>query len=360
MCVEKLNQLLAEASVSKIVYSLVMPETESVVDEVLDGTGAAAGGRERFHDMFREAWTQKQDTAHEEFFQTWKTWSAPVVQLDAARFPFAYPTGGASEAIREAIHAHGVCARKAGVTPRIHLFEGEYEGFSAYAAAAGIEAQTHHRRSWRSVVDALGDGDQFYLSQPSAIDGMVWDEYDAFITCMEAKAPHVQLMLDLTYVGCISREFTVRADTANIAAVFLSLSKPAGAYYHRIGGMLSRHEYPGLFGNKWFKNLTSLSIGTQFMKRFGVYDLPRKYRSIQERVTHDVSRQLGLALEPADVLLMATGQPSPSPTDLEKFLMRGSPGEQRLRACLTPRMAHAIDPALTPSVSARYYERLDP
>ena len=68
---EKLNRLLAPANVSKIVYSLVMPETESVIDSVFDGSNAAEQkGRALFHDMFREAWTQKQDVAHEAFFRT--------------------------------------------------------------------------------------------------------------------------------------------------------------------------------------------------------------------------------------------------------------------------------------------------
>ena len=224
-------------------------------------------------------------------------------------------------------------------------------------ASLGLPAAYRH---WPAVVNALGPGDQFYLSQPSAIDGMVWDEFDNFVDRMQTNAPRAELMLDLTYVGCVPREFTVRAERSVIAAIFFSLSKPAGAYYHRIGGIFSRHEYPGLFGNKWFKNLTSLAIGTHFMSSFEVYELPRKYLPIQERVAAEVGRQLELSLEPADVFLLATGNANPPPADLERFLLRGSSGEQRLRACLTPRMAHAIDPTLTPSVSARYYERIDP
>jgi hypothetical protein len=222
------------------------------------------------------------------------------------------------------------------------------------------DRRTDNRLHWQGAVDSLGQRDQFYLSQPSAIDGMIWEDYDEFATAMHAKAPDAELMLDLTYVGCISREFTVVADHPNIAAIFFSLSKPAGVYYHRIGGMFARREYPGLFGNKWFKNLTSLRIGSEFMTRYGVHELPCKYRPTQERVINEINQQLGLALEPAEVLLLATGKPSNPPSELERYLLRGSDGEQQMRVCLTPRMANVIDPALTPSVSARYYERIDP
>lgn len=351
--------MLTRSSVSKIVYSLVMPETEAVVDHVLDGPdGDARKGREPFHNMFREAWTQKQDTVHESFFETWLQWTSPIVQLDAAAFGFTYPTSGASEAIREAIYAFGARSRQRSYTPTIHLFDGEYEGFSAYAAAVGIDVKSHNRTDWSGAIDQMNPHDQFYVSQPSAVDGMIWQHFDEFALEMGSRRPHAELMLDLTYVGCVSRDFKVIADHRNVSVVFFSLSKPAGVYYHRIGGMMSRHEYPGLFGNKWFKNLTSLRIGTEFMERYGVHQLPRKYRPIQERVIGEINRQLGLVFEPADVLLLATGTPSKEPTALESFLLRGSRGEQKTRVCLTPRMAHAIDPSTNPSVSARFYEQL--
>src|SRR5688572_23121199 len=111
---DRLNAVLRDAGVSKTVYALVMPETEAVIDRVIDGGDAArtieaalsrdftaAAGpaalaqriaaalsaeREHFRGMYREAWTQKQDTLHEEFFATWKRWSAPIVALDGASF----------------------------------------------------------------------------------------------------------------------------------------------------------------------------------------------------------------------------------------------------------------------------------
>ncbi|MCY3008742.1 MAG: hypothetical protein NTY42_02790 [Planctomycetota bacterium] len=351
---ERLNQLLAGAGVSKIVYALVMPETEATIDAVFDGV--APGGRENYHNAFREAWTQKQDEVHESFFDRWIEWSKPIVQLNPLDFPFRYPTAGASEGLREAIYAYGVRARRECFEPIIHVFEGEYEGYAVYARAAGISLKTHHRSQWRQAVEIVQPTDQWYVSQPSGIDGNVWNELEAFAIELAHHVPSAQLMLDLSYVGCVARDFQVQTSHPNIAAVFFSLSKPAGMYYHRIGGMWSRQEYLGLFGNKWFKNISSLLIGNAFMSRYGVQELPTKYAP-QQQAAIDASReQMQLILRPADVFLLGIGKPSDPPSDLEQFLLRGPQDEALVRVCVTARMAHHIDPKLTPRVQARYYE----
>ncbi|MEQ1828495.1 MAG: hypothetical protein ABL921_21210, partial [Pirellula sp.] len=227
-----------------------------------------------------------------------------------------------------------------------------------YASAAGIEVQSHRRQSWEDAIDLVGPNEEFYVSQPSAIDGYVWDDFESFATELYRKKPTAEIMLDLSYVGCVARSFAIRANHPNIQAIFLSLSKPAGVYYHRVGGMYSRREYPGLFGNKWFKNVCSLSIGTAFMSRFGVHELPRKYRPIQQEVIECVNHKLGLEMQSADILLLGVGKPSSALSELERYLLRGPKGDQRVRVCLTPLMAHTINPRLNPNVAARYYERL--
>jgi hypothetical protein len=87
-----------------------------------------------------------------------------------------------------------------------------------------------------------------------------------------------------------------------------------------------------------------------------VHELPTKYRPIQELAIQAINQQLGLALQSADILLLGIGMPSPQPTELERYLLRGPQGEERVRVCLTARIAHSIDPRLNPNVSARYYE----
>lgn len=403
---KKLNSVLENAGVSKTIYSLVMPETEAVVDNIIDGgvreeiiqgaltrlfseqtnpdietltatvSQALDQARESFRDIYREAWTQKQDAMHEEFFEVWKDWNSPIVEADWSKFPFMYPTSGASEGLRAAINAYGAKARTACFDPKMHVFIGEYEGFSAYAAAAGIEVITHNRKDWRKVLNEVASTDQFYISQPSAIDGNVWCEFDEFAQALYESQPKTQLMLDLTYVGCVAKDFHVKADHPNIPTIFFSLSKPAGAYYHRIGGVLSREAlpkkpelpdldhkvlemYPSLFGNKWFKNLLALRIGTEMMKNNGVHDLPRKYTPVQLQAMDQANKVLGFDLTPSDVFMLASMPPRDNPTDLEGYLTRGSQGEELVRVCLTPTMAHIIDSRVDATVKARPHEGLE-
>ena len=352
---ERLNQCLASAGVSKIVYALVMPETEATIDAVFDGV--ANDGRENYHSAFREAWTQKQDKVHESFFERWIEWTKPIVQLNSLEFPFRYPITGASEGLREAIYAYGARARLECFEPTIHVFEGEYEGYAAYARAAGINLKTHRRSLWRQAIEFVQPTDQWYVSQPSGIDGNVWNEFEGFAAELAHRVPAAQLMLDLSYVGCVARDFQVSTHYPNIAAIFFSLSKPAGMYYHRIGGMWSRQEYLGLFGNKWFKNISSLLIGNAFMSRYGVQELPRRYASQQQSAIDALQQQFQLNLRPADIFLLGIGKPGEPPSDLEQFLLRGPQDEALVRVCMTARMAHHIDPKLTSGVQARYYEK---
>jgi hypothetical protein len=386
---DQLNKVLAQGGVSKTIYALVTPEIERITDCIIDGgdvsaaleqelrvlfqeqaaadptlwatrlRGALSEQRESFRHLYREAWTQKQDAIHNEFFSAWRNWIKPVVTLDEAAFPYLYPTGGASEGLREAIYNYAINAHRAGFSPVIHTFVGEYEGFASYAAGAGVRVIAHNRKNWQEALCKIGPRDQFYISQPSAIDGNVWGEFEEFAKALGEHQPSCDLMLDLTYVGCVARNFSVKADHLNIKSVFFSLSKPAGAYYHRIGGCLSREEYPGLFGNKWFKNLLALEIGTQFMQQYSVQDMPLKYAPVQAQALESASDILGLPLQSADVYLLGTAKPGDNPSDLERYLTRGSAGEELVRVCLTPTMAKLIDPRIDNTVRARPHEKLE-
>ncbi len=388
---DKLNAALENAGVSKTIYSFTMPETEAAVDRVIDGgvqkdivlsalqeafssantmltneqlaemiNAKLYEARESFRSNYREAWTQKQDAMHEEFFATWKNWTSPIIEANWDDFPYMYPTSGASEALREAIYSYGNKARIAGETPVIHTFIGEYEGFGAYADAAGIKVVTHSRENWRDAVTNIGQNEQFYISQPSAIDGCVWDEFDDFAAALNTQQPSAQLMLDVTYVGCVGKDFTVNANHDNIPAVIFSLSKPCGAYYHRVGGMLSKDAYPGLFGNKWFKNLLALNLGTEMMKTYGVQELPRKYAPIQQQALDEANNKLGFTLQATDVYHLGVMKPRDDASELEKYLTRGSDGQELVRVCLTPTMAHIVDPKLSNIVRARPHEGIQP
>jgi hypothetical protein len=347
---EEINQILKNAGVSKTIYSLVMPETEATFARIADED------REGYFSLFREAWTQKQDLLHESFFEQWKCWVATAVKADWNSFPLFYPTGGASEALRELISSYGNRARAEGFVPRIHLFSGEYEGFSAYAQASHIETLFHPRSQWTRAIEAMRETDQVYLSDPSAIDGNLWKDYPEFMREMSLRMPRVEVTVDLTYVGCVAREFSVDVAFPNISAVVFSLSKPMGVYYHRVGGCLSRAPLPGLFGNKWFKNITSLRLGEEMMRQYSVRELPAKYTALQIEALKRASDVVGMCLQASDVFLLGSCPMPTEPTPLQKYLRRDDGTDGIIRACLTPTIAGLIDPRLNTEVRARNHE----
>jgi hypothetical protein len=264
---EALRKALAGVGASKIIYALVMPETEAIKRKVFAGEQrdefertlrasntsvdadallkASARASAPYFDQFREAWTQKQDAMHNGFFDRWLQWAEPIAFVATADFAFRYPTAGASEGLRAMIDEYGARARRDKFEPQIHVFGGEYEGFSAYAEAAYIPVVKHDRSNWRQALEEIAAACrnkpvQIYVSQPSAIDGNVWNDYDSFMTELANKAPGVELVLDLTYVGCITKDTKVRTDYTNIVGIVFSLSKPTGVYYDRIGGVLAK------------------------------------------------------------------------------------------------------------------------
>lgn len=325
-----LNELLLNAGASKTIYALTTPEVERVKRETFGDDG--------YFDQFRGAWTQKQNAMHERFFGEWFEWSEPAIVISEADFFFQYPTAGASEGIRHLIYS--LAAHKPDA--RVHFFVGEYEGYKAMAEAAGLHWVEHHRDIWNhesenQVREAMHRNDVFFLSQPSAIDGNVWPDYDAFMRTMWDRS----VILDLTYVGAVPRQALPRKiDCCHraIDAIVFSMSKPFGAYYDRIGGLLCRAEDAGMFGNKWFKNLTSLDIGTCLLERHSVFEIPERYKRLQEEATSKIEDRLDLALlKPSDVYIVATSNAMPK-NSLGSYLWRGD----NLRLCVTPYMAEQL------------------
>lgn len=328
---DALNAALKAKGLSKTVYALVTPETEAAKDSIFGDVGSPE--RAAFYAEFRDAWTNKQDAYHEDFFSDWVSWSAPVVEFDRKTFPFYYPTAGASEALRHIIYTHGLKADSA-----IHIFAGEYEGYKAMALAAGVRVYEHARTDFASVAtseDWCG-GDLFFVSAPSAIDGNVWSDLNAFL----AKMPSASVVLDLTYVGAVpERAVTQRIDARHEAvhSVVFSLSKPFGVYYDRVGGVWMREEDAGLFGNKWFKSLPALRLGRTLMETYGVFDYPERYAALQQDRTRAAAEFLKVDLAPADVYILASA-PGGGENEMSRYLERGG----TVRVCLTPGMADRI------------------
>lgn len=334
-----LNRRLIAAGASKTVYALITPETETMKRTVV--------GSPNFLEQCREAWTGKQDELHEEFFDEWHTWSAPVVDLSRSEFPFYYPTAGASEALRHLIFDYAVCAKDRPVAPTIHVFEGEYEGYKAMAEAAGLRVREHPRENWKDVAAMLPRGDMFFISQPSAIDGNVWPHINTFLEIIsetDAKwniPPRV--VLDLTYVGAVPEASVLERFNMNqrcVRNVVFSLSKPFGVYYDRIGGVWCREQDLGLFGNRWFKNLSSLRLGTMLMQFYDVFYMPRTYERTQAATAALVGHQFDMDLAPSDVFILATA-PMAECAEIADYLRRPA-NKGPLRVCLTPGMANMI------------------
>lgn len=341
---QRIKSRLLHAGASGTVYALVMPESEAALGRTV---GAArfdgrSDGHEAYLERFREPWTQKQDAAHEEYLQGWLDWAAPVVDVDGAAFPHRYPTAGASEGIVKLMAEYVASCRTEGRPAAVHVFDGEYEGFSAFARGLGIPVVRHRRSEWRELAKE-GHKGQFWISQPSAIDGMVWDDFDAFCRMVDDRRDDgLEVVPDLSYVGAVARPYRFSLDHRCVRSFAVSHSKPFGGYYIRCGGVFARNEHPTLFGNRWFKSLTALAWGVDMMRNHDVHALPRKYRRAQEEACADVAAMLGIeGLEPCDVMVMAKAPPVDGDLLLAS-LTRGADDDRILRICLTPAMSTAI------------------
>lgn len=300
------KERLAALGVSTTVYSLVYPETRAVLSELWAAHP---------HGMYDAPWTARQDAMHEDFFATWAAWSG----LDdiSRRFPHAYPCAGSSEAIRDAI-----CLMAAQVPkPRLVMLDGDYEGYPALAAAYGVEVVRLRRPRWREDLAGTDGPVELFVSHPSSIDGNLWPGLDALVRAFPGP-----VNLDLCYLGCTRRTFSVDLSAPNLQRIFFSLSKVYGVYYHRIGGVWSKTGMPGLWGNRWFKNLFSLRLGTELMRRYPRDVLPARHTPVQDAVAAAYPHA---QLVPSDVVLLATA------ADGEPHFQRSS---GVARYCLTPGM----------------------
>lgn len=329
--------------VTKTVYSLYLPQTRAIVDALW---------AERPHAMYERNYERTQDAMHEPFLAAWQSF---VVQ-GGVRLPsgdgHVYPTAGASEGIFAVMSAvaTGQLGAVAGstTTPRIHVLEGEYEGYGHIAAAVGMATVLHPhdddalRSSLRTTVAA---GDVLFVSAPSAIDGNVWPGLGELLRWVNRTLPTLRVVVDLTYVGSIDAPLDLDLDLPEVKVVLGSASKPFGVYYHRIGALWSREPVASLYGNLWFKNLFSLELGRRLMTAFEPTALPRLHRALQ----HDALRraiesgEVPPETKPSDVLMLACCRMPTSPDAFAGYCRVRDGRGHALRFCLSP----AIDAQLS-------------
>lgn len=326
--------MLQQLGIMKTIYVPVHPFVNGIKAEL-------ATRSDEIMKMFSEPHKRTQDNMHEAFFTTYVEWANQAVKIDPKIFKFHYPTSGSNEAIRETIAHHGNLQQKKGHSPRIHIFKGEYEGYRAHADAHQVEVIEHDRENYQDCIDQhLRAGDPFYISAPSSIDGNIWDGYEAFLTFLENHHPTTKLMVDLAYLNTTKKTPNIRVDSEVIETIFISMSKSfPGTYYDRIGGMLSKQELPGLFGNMWFKNLPGLLLGRNLMENSTLGDIPKEMSIIQERVVKQLQKTFGVDLTPSDVTFVATQSIPDEPSKIQTLLKRNN----IVRYCLTPAIHEALN-----------------
>lgn len=267
------RELAETFGVSKTIYSLTYPEVKEVAKTMYH--------RPELREVHDHTWTGSQDKYHDMFLDTWTDWAGANLG-NLHRYNYRYPTNGSSEAIRDVItmiscrnypskNRDGEHIMRDGET-RIHILEGEYEGYAAYASAYNVQMVVH---SGGFNYGAMTDGDVVFISSPSAVNGRILD-LEQIANDIDAANPNVMIMYDACYVGAHlghMRHFL----PSNVHTVFFSLSKVFGVYYDRIGGVLTSEELPGLYGNQWFKNINSLILGTALMRSFKPAELTTKY-----------------------------------------------------------------------------------
>lgn len=301
--------------ITRTVYSLIYPETEKVLSDLWKSNPL---------DLYQDAYLGKQESFHEDFKDQWLNWTSPIVSM-GSHLKFFYPTAGSSESIRESIAQYR--------NGRIHIFDGDYEGYSEFAKAYNIEVVRHNREDF-STLNNIKDGERFYISQPSSLDGNVWNKFPDFIKYLEENTK-VELMVDLCYVGTVAKDYKIDVSSPIVHTVFFSLSKVFGVYYHRIGGVFSSKEMLGLYGNRWFKNIFSLQLGINLMKNYSVQELPRKYQKKKEEVLSQLNKENNSSLKSSDVFMLIHG-------DLSSSFAKQFQRVNRARICITPLLDEAM------------------
>ena len=317
----------------KTVYSIVWPETEQAIKNCFQNHLDELMARHR------APHTKMQDQYGPDFARQWWNW-AQISSMSADEWAEFYPTAGASEALREIINELG------GGRGDLVVFDGEYEGYAAIAQGQGINvhkiSRDHWKEEWDRLAPLLSSKIQWWISEPSSINGCWWDGFDDWARDV-SQHPNVELWADVSYVGATVHHHERAIVPQYFAGVVFSLSKPAGVYYRRIGGCFARRPVSGLWGNRWFKNVDALFLGQHWLQSFGRGELPAKYAAVQYQViAHWNGSEAKSLWVPSDVVLLAHAASRPH-TENDDRHARGS----FYRVCLSPAIHDLIGGQVT-------------
>lgn len=208
-------------------------------------------------------------------------------------FANQYPTAGTSEGIFHYLAELSV--QKAGF---IYVLEGEYEGYTEYVKMLGLEVRVIKDFAAARGLAEMGN---WCISNPSARDGNIIENVEIVGL---AEAGHT-VALDLAYVGA-TKPYQFDVGHPNIAAVFLSFSKPYGVFRFRIGFSFFRQPLASLYGTRWFKDIERLLTAAKLVGALPPETLYGKYVGYQGKAIVMMNEALDMHAKPADVFLLAT------------------------------------------------------
>ncbi len=307
----ELDNKVKDLAPTRTVYCYYYPEIREIVSRVTKSFP---------HEVFLRSINPGLDNFHEPLLQTYVDHMRG--QLDLDTFPYRYFAAGASEII---FHVLAEIASHRPETP-LYVFEGEYEGYAGYGANLGLKFEAVKvDTDFKQLKQGI-----FFISNPSARDGNILPNEKI---SQIGDAGH-EIILDATYVG-LTAPHQFLCDHPSISRVLVSMSKPFGLYYYRVGFCFSRKEMKTLEVNKWFKNVLSIIIAKEILVQLPQPKLYNKYSKWQDRAIKDFSDKYGVTPHKSDVMLLAYLDYKEVPQESKKILTPFDRGIN-YRFCLTP------------------------
>lgn len=294
------------------VYCYYFPEVRRIIDAI---------SRRFPHKIFLRSISPGLDNFHTPVMKKYVRFFRHEL-VGIKKFSHRYVAGGASESI---FHLLAYFKTREPRTP-IYVLSGEYQGYREYAKA--LKIIVCEVEEGEALSSKLPKG-IFFLSNPSARDGMIIP--NAIVATI---AKRHKIILDMTYLG-LTRPTRFDLLQKNIIAVVTSFSKPFGIYYYRIGFVFSRFPIESLEPNKWFKNIFSLIIADRILTLLKPGELYCRYLPLQKKAIALLHSSLGIAIKPADVLILGTVEDAASLLPKDQKLIRTYKRGQSYRFCLT-------------------------
>lgn len=296
----------------KSVYAYYFPEVRKIITDISANYP---------HETFLKSIDPGLDSFHEPVIEAYiNNFNDQMPLLES--FPYRYTSSGASESIFHVL-SHIACFRR-GIP--LYVLEGEYEGYAGYGQNLGLDFRIV---SLETDFEKLPPG-IFFISNPSAKDGNILP--NSLISKI-GESGH-EIVLDATYVG-LTRPHKFLVNHPAISSVIVSLSKPYGLYYYRIGFIFTRGEIKTLAVNKWFKNILSLIIAKKVLTTFRSGELVAKYERYQTLALNQMTNDYKFKPQKSDVILLGYTPKNNVPPNNQLSLKLYDRGPN-LRFCLTP------------------------